>query len=70
MRLRSAVAACVLLHTELVLSAAPLVKATQNSTSDTFVAVICSVVGFFALLAACAWLNGNITCKEIGQILT
>jgi hypothetical protein len=70
MRLRSAVLACVLLHAEHVLCAPPLVKATQNSTSDTFVAVICSVVGFFSLLATCAWLNGNITCKEIGQCLT
>lgn len=69
MRLRSAVAACVLLHAERVLCA-PITKAAQNSTSDTFIMVVGAIFGCFLLFVVCAWLNGMITCKEVQQCLT
>jgi len=68
MSLHAALAACVLLHAELVLSA-PLATAARNSSDDT-APILGAVFGFLALLCVCAWLGGELKCTEIRQILT
>ena len=68
MSLRAAVAACVLLYAELVLSA-PLATTERNSSDDT-APILGAVFGCLALIAVCAWLSGHLKCSEIRQILT
>ena len=69
MSLRVAVAACVLLHAELVLSQTQAIGTAARHTDDLTASIIAGVLGFLALLCLFGWLSGQLRCREISQML-
>ena len=69
MSLRAAVAACVLLHAELVLSQTQAIGTAARNADDLTAWIIAGVFGFVVLLCLFGWLSGQLTCKEISQML-
>ncbi len=63
------IAACVLLHAELVLSQTQAIGTAARNADDLTAWIISGVVGFVVLLCLFGWLSGQLTCKEISQML-